>query len=233
MTVKKKASKKKAVAIAEEIKLPAYMASAGNQGNENIDASDVALPRLNLLQALSPEATKNNPKFVEGAEPGMFINSVTKELFDSVNVINIYYNREWPIFRKRESGGGYLGKHNTSEEAREFIENHPESNVLEAVETANHYCLLVSDKGVVLDKVLFGLTSTKLRFSRAWNSLIVGKEGARFSYIWTINSISESNKKGTWASPAITTKAVIAPQAAFEEAERVYKGLMTTLASSK
>lgn len=219
------AKSKKAVAIQSEIQLPAYMQGDGNQGNENVGGDDVSLPRLSLLQSMSPEATKNSPKYIEGAEPGMFMNSITKELYPEVNLINVFYSREWPIFRRREHGGGFIGKQDSAQAAEEFIQAHAEANNIEAVETANHYCIMVNDEGEVIDKVLFGLTSTKLRFSRNWNSLIVGKEGARFSYVWNIKAISESNKKGTWFSPAITTPPVIAKQEAYELAAQTYENV--------
>ena len=49
-----------------------------NAGAQNIGQDDVALPFLKVLGQLSPEINKRDGKYVEGAEPGMILNSVTK-----------------------------------------------------------------------------------------------------------------------------------------------------------
>ena len=53
------------------------------QGAQNISQEDLALPFLKILGQLSPEVNKRDGKYVEGAEPGKIINTVTNELFDS------------------------------------------------------------------------------------------------------------------------------------------------------
>ena len=52
--------------------------SDSGMGLENIDKSDLALPFLKLLQSGSDETKKKHAKYVEGAEAGMFYNTVTK-----------------------------------------------------------------------------------------------------------------------------------------------------------
>ena len=66
-------------------------ASAGSQ---NITQEDLALPFLKVLGQLSPEINKQNAKFISGAESGMIVNSVTKELYDGkkgIDVIPVHY----------------------------------------------------------------------------------------------------------------------------------------------
>ena len=53
-----------------------------NKGAQNIQQDDLALPFLKVLGHLSPEINKQHAKYIEGAQPGMIINTVTKELFD-------------------------------------------------------------------------------------------------------------------------------------------------------
>ena len=47
------------------------------QGAQNISQEDLALPFLKILGQLSPEVNKRDGKYVEGAEPGKIINTVT------------------------------------------------------------------------------------------------------------------------------------------------------------
>ena len=52
-------------------------AEDAGSGLENVTSEDMAIPRLKILQALSPEVNKNDGKYVEGASAGDVINTVT------------------------------------------------------------------------------------------------------------------------------------------------------------
>ena len=53
-----------------------------DKGSQNITQDDLALPFLKVLGQLSPEVNKRNGKYVEGAEPGMILNTVTNDIYD-------------------------------------------------------------------------------------------------------------------------------------------------------
>ena len=55
----------------------------------NMGQEDLALPFLKVLGQLSPECNKRDAKHVEGAEPGMIINTVTNEVYDGVKGIDV------------------------------------------------------------------------------------------------------------------------------------------------
>ena len=55
----------------------------------NMTQDDLALPFLKVLGQLSPECNKRDAKHVEGAEPGMIINTVTNEIYDGVKGIDV------------------------------------------------------------------------------------------------------------------------------------------------
>ena len=57
------------------------------EGAQNISQQDLALPFLKILGQLSPEVNKRDGKYVEGAEPGKIINTVTNKLYDEIEVI--------------------------------------------------------------------------------------------------------------------------------------------------
>ena len=77
-------------------------------GLENIEKDDLALPFLKLLQSGSYETKKKHAKYVEGAEAGMFYNTVNKKLYSGekgMNVIPCFYKMtypEWAPFDKSE-----------------------------------------------------------------------------------------------------------------------------------
>ena len=68
---------------------------ANNAGFEDMDSSTMSIPFLKLLQSTSPECKKSNEKYVEGAKPGMFINSVTKELYDECVVMVMAFEHNY------------------------------------------------------------------------------------------------------------------------------------------
>ena len=63
------------------------------QGAQNISQEDLALPFLKILGQLSPEVNKTHGKYVEGAEPGMIINTVTNEIYDGVKAVSYTHLR--------------------------------------------------------------------------------------------------------------------------------------------
>jgi len=59
------------------------------KGLGSIGQQDLALPFLKILAQLSPEVNKRDGKYVEGAEAGMIYNSVTGELYNGVEGIDV------------------------------------------------------------------------------------------------------------------------------------------------
>ena len=74
-----------------------------NKGSQNIAQEDLALPFLKVLGQLSPEVNKRDGKYVEGAEPGKIINTVTNQLFDTLQVVPVFYKRQYIEWQDRLS----------------------------------------------------------------------------------------------------------------------------------
>ena len=66
-----------------------FAADAG-LGMEGADKSSFAIPFLSILQGLSPQL-----ETVDGAKPGLFINSITNEVFKEVLVIPCAFQRRF------------------------------------------------------------------------------------------------------------------------------------------
>ena len=76
------------------------------QGAQNISQEDLALPFLKILGQLSPEVNKRDGKYVEGAEPGKIINTVTNELYDNIDIIPCHYKRQYIEWQDRGQSTG-------------------------------------------------------------------------------------------------------------------------------
>ncbi len=125
-----------------------------DKGAQNITQEDLALPFLKVLMPLSPEVNKRDGKYVEGAEPGMIFNSVTKELFDGAKGINIlpcHYLKQYVIWQDRgTSSGSPVAIHkansdivSTTTRDKSFKDRLPNGNYLET--TANHFVVVLGD----------------------------------------------------------------------------------------
>ena len=165
-------------------------------GLENMDQDDLALPFLKLLQNSSDETKKKHSAYVDGAEPGMFYNTVTKKLYDGakgIEVIPCYYKLtfpEWAPFERREGrpaspdrGPEILSQTKKDASGKDVLQN---GNII--IKTANHFVIILTDGGS--DKALIAMKSTQLKVSRGWNSMM--------------KSISEKGKNGTFNPPSFS-----------------------------
>jgi len=78
-------------------------------GFEGVDETHLKVPFLKLLQDTNDETKSKHEEYVTGAEPGMFMNSVTKQLFDEVEFVPAMVDHcfvEW-----RRNRGGFVGRH--------------------------------------------------------------------------------------------------------------------------
>ena len=180
------------------------------QGAQNISQEDLALPFLKILGQLSPEVNKRDGKYVEGAEPGKIINTVTNELFDTINVIPCHYKRQYIEWQDRgTSTGAPVAIHEADSDivsqttrGKDYKDRLPNGNYLD--NTANHFVLITGNSP---QTALISMKSTQLKVSRKWNSMMMGikmqgKNGLftppTYSHIYKLSTVQMSNDKGTW-----------------------------------
>ena len=181
-----------------------------NQGAQNISQEDLALPFLKILGQLSPEVNKRDGKYVEGAEPGLIINTVTNELYSDVNVIPCHYKRQYIEWQDRgTSTGAPVAIHEADSDiisqttrGKDYKDRLPNGNYLE--NTANHFVILMGSSPTT---ALISMKATQLKVSRKWNSMMMGlklqgKNGLftppTYSHIYKLKTVQQSNDKGTW-----------------------------------
>ena len=181
-----------------------------NEGTQNISQKDLALPFLKILGQLSPEVNKRDGKYVEGAEPGKIINTVTNKLYDEIEVIPVFYKRQYVEWADRgTSTGAPVAIHNADSDiisqttrGKDYKDRLPNGNYLE--NTANHYVIYLNDTP---QQAMVSMKSTQLKVSRKWNSMMMGikmqgKNGLftppTYSHIYKLKSVQMSNDKGTW-----------------------------------
>ena len=181
-----------------------------NQGAQNISQEDLALPFLKILGQLSPEVNKRDGKYVNGAEPGKIINTVTNKLYDSIDVIPCHYKRQYIEWQDRgQSTGAPVAIHEADSDiisqtvrGKDYKDRLPNGNYLD--NTANHFVIYLN---TIPTSALISMKSTQLKVSRKWNSMMMGlkmqgKNGLftppTYSHVYKLKTVQMSNDKGTW-----------------------------------
>ena len=194
------------------------------RGSEDVTAKDVILPRLDVLQALSPQIKKSDPQYIEGAEQGIVFNTLSGELYgESITFIPVVFKREFIVWQDRKAGGGFRGAFNTAEEAeheRQMLEN-PDGH--EVVETHVHFILLVHEDGRTEEAVL-SLSKSKRKVSRKLNSLIQMIPGDRFARVYKLTAIEVDGPKGEYWSFDVAPMGY-ATKALWEAGQRTYEAI--------
>ena len=199
-------AKKKANAVAAVN----FEADAG-QGL-NMTQEDLALPFLKVLGQLSPECNKRDAKHVEGAEPGMIINTVTNEIYDGVkgiDVVPVHYKRQYIEWQDRgESQGAPVKIYEAGDDlpstTRDKFNKDRLANGNYLENTASHFVVVLGNNPTT---ALISMKATQLKVSRKWNSMMMGikmqgKNGLftppTYSHIYNLSTVQMSNDKGTW-----------------------------------
>lgn len=206
----------KAVQKADQAKnLPANQeeieALAGlDSGYENVTARDLLIPRLTILQGLSPQVTKGKPEYDDEAKVGDVYDVGLQERFpDGISFIPVFYQKQWLEWAPRASGKGLQGIHETDLILRETEKDEknrdimPNGNLI--IETAQIYGLNVSAD---FRKSFIPMASTQLKKSRRLLTLATSEkvdrgDGSQFTpplfyRSYNLTTVPESNNEGNW-----------------------------------
>jgi len=183
-------------------------ASAGFEG---VGANDVIIPRLTILQALSPQLQKNKPEYIKGAEAGNFCDVGTGEIFgEEIELVPCFFAKVYLEWAPRSTGRGLVRNHGTDasilqrcspdEKGRMITED---GNYI--AETATYYCLNITAGG---RRSFVPLSSTQLKAARRWMTLLTAekltrRDGSQFTppiffRSWKAVPTTETNNEGDW-----------------------------------
>jgi hypothetical protein len=202
----------KGTQVAEGFFAPSEIEEMGGYGQENVTAVNVLLPRLAILQTLSPQLKKNKVEYIPGAEIGDWCELGTGDIFKGeVEVIPCHFVTQYIQWKKNR--GGFAGNLGTDASClQQTTLNEKRQNILPSgdsiVETAQWYCLL--HVGSDWRRVFLPFSSTGLKVSRKWMTLaraerLLGKEGPfmppLFYRPWKLTIAMDSNDQGDWYLP--------------------------------
>jgi hypothetical protein len=179
------------------------------------DSSEMQIPFVRILQAMSPQLKKREAEYIEGSEQGDMFNTVTKQHWtgeDGIIVIPCYQTTKYLEFTPRDQGGGFRGEIPATDAVLQRTERQGAKEMLpngnELVKSDQHYCLIVEADGTY-QPVVIDMKSSQLKVSRRWKTQIAmqkikhPKTGAMitpplFATQWKFTTIEESNDQGSW-----------------------------------
>ena len=175
---------------------PDFLPQESSKGQENVTADDLTIPRLGLVQDLSPQRKPNKPEYIEGADSGMLFNNVTSQLYGKdINFVPVYFRKEWCIWRLQSSGGGFMGAWPTEKDAQEVFAEREFDHEYEIVDMAQHFGMVIhADQRP--EEIVISMSKSKLKVSRQLNTMVKMAGGDRFSRVYKISAVEDQNKEG-------------------------------------
>lgn len=179
-------------------------------GLENVTSKDLLIPRLTILQSLSPQLIRSKPEYMPEAHVGDICDVGTQEILpQEICVLPVHFLKQWLEWAPRASGKGLVNIHHTDgilddcekdEKGRQYLKN---GNQI--IETAQFFILNLSCEG---RRSFIGMASTQLRKSRRWLTLATAEKLRRadgsdftpplFYRSYMLSTVEESNNEGAW-----------------------------------
>lgn len=81
---------------------------AASHDTQVFDQDQLIIPRITILQDLSPQVKVGNSEHIEGARPGMIFNTVTGEVMTSLVFVPAFFAVRHVAWKPRRNGGGLI-----------------------------------------------------------------------------------------------------------------------------
>lgn len=179
-------------------------------GLENVTASDLLIPRLTIIQALSPQINPQKPEYDETAKAGQIYDVGLQEGFPgNVVFIPVHFVKQWLEWAPRSSGKGLQGVHDNADILKKATQDEKRRYKLDngnyVMETMQFYGLNASAD---MRKSFIPMASTQLKKGRRWltlatNEKLIGANGMPFTpplfyRTYSLSTVPESNAEGSW-----------------------------------
>jgi hypothetical protein len=178
-----------------------FLDDVAGEGFEGIKSS---IPRIVMLQPLS-RAVQEGDEHVEGAKPGVFMNTVTKKIYGkTLSFIPVKALSVWQEWAPMDSGGGFRGRHQvgsipiTGDLFKKAYTNEG-NEIREAMEI---YGIIPEemDQGLVL----LSLSGASIKHGVNWGTKIgtirlpSGKIQPFYGSVWELELTMNKNAKGSY-----------------------------------
>lgn len=176
-------SKEVATAAKNEIALDEDMSMViAGMIDDDMDQDDLSIPRLKLIQNMSPELNKKSPKYNPEAKEGQFV--LGDEIFDDLVIVPIKYRRTYIEWKPNPSGKGagtFIADHGRdtdmsvrskcikNEKNQYFLQTNDERNGNELQDTMEYLCGIYDADTGSINPVIFSLVRSQLKYGKKFN----------------------------------------------------------------
>lgn len=194
----------------------ADLAEYANSGMETMTAADILVPRLTIIQGLSPQLQKSKAEYIEGAAIGVICDVAARELFpQGVLFLPVLWRKSWIEWAPRNTNKGIVKIHDTDAIMAQTTLNEKNQPVLKngnlVNETAHFYGFNLSANR---RPCYIAMTGSQRKKAKSWGLQTksergVGRDGKEFILpIWgrtyMLTTAHESNNEGEWEGWVIT-----------------------------
>jgi hypothetical protein len=184
--------------------VPEYV-TAGSDGTEGIQSEDLKIPRLALAQALSPELSESDPKYVEGLKVGDAFNSFTGEVYGKkpLDVVIVRIDKpRYVEFFPREAGGGVKDYNVAASDPRVQFTTNEKGERIKPL--ATKFIDMIALLGEDLEPIALSFKGSGLKAASKIETFLAMriKNGQRiksFASIFTLTPTLEKNQKGSYS----------------------------------
>lgn len=183
------------------------------EGLDDFSQSDMLIPYVRIVQALSKELQKNHAKYLEGAEQGAFVNSATRKVWDGEKgfyVIPVSFGHRYMAWKPQNGGPAY----DMGDDPSQFNAATPndkgkrlDSEGNELVDSLQFFVILVDEETYEWEMAVLNFSGSQAKKARGWSTTINNrmerKDGklvrpAIYFYSYKITTTPESNDQGSW-----------------------------------
>ena len=189
------------------VALPFDFGELAGEGMDNMTSADQAVPFIRILQALSPEVAKKDSR-IEGAAPGLFIDSVSNELREELIFVPCLTEHLFVEWKPRNAGGGFVGRHDLHSGIDKQARRNEKGKLVlpngnEIVETFYVAVLLLdeADSPAPSGFAMLAFTSSGIQpYKKSIGELRKFPNAPLFAHRLRATTEEQSNAEGTWAN---------------------------------
>ncbi len=243
-------TKKESAGLPAEL-MDDIVATAGE--GVDYETSELQIPFIRVIQALSPQIKKSDPAFIKDAGQGDAFNTVTGQFWageEGLVVVPCYQETKYLEFIPLDQGGGFVGERELTDPDLANTERSGAKEMLpngnELVKSDQHYCIIIGDDGMHQPAIV-DMKSTQLKVSRRWKTQIAMQKvqdskgqmrtPALFATMWKLTTTEESNQMGTWYNWQVEKVDFVQDKNLFNEAksfrESIAKGEVKAVAETQ
>jgi len=182
------------------LEMPDFLKEEGRQGLEHVTSQDIAIPRIAIAQATSPQVQEGKPEFMEDLKVGHMFNTVTQEIYGKgplpFTIIQAFPPR-WVEFHPRDEGGGVKDPSVPANDPRTQFGENGEPPI--ATKFYDFLIALLPLREPPIESVVaLSFKSAMLKIGRQLNMLMVSRNKPPYAGVYSLSSVMTSNAKGTF-----------------------------------